>query len=173
VVENGKKIFIFVVKYLHFMTTFIGDYNCRIDEKGRVMLPSTFKKALSAEARDTFVVKKDIYEKCLVFFPMDEWERQVETIRANLNPYNKEHGTFLRGFYKGTAEIELDATNRLLIPKRLLEEAGITKEAVLAGQDGRIEVWAKDSYEKIEVGDAFANLAQKILGGNIQKPDKP
>jgi MraZ protein len=155
------------------MATFIGDYTCRIDEKGRAMLPSAFKKALSAEAKDTFVVKKDIYEKCLVLFPKDEWERQVEMIRANLNPYNREHSTFLRGFYKGTAEVELDATNRLLVPKRLLEEAGIGKEAVLAGQDGKIEMWAKEAYDSIEVGDQFADLAQKILGGDLQKPKQP
>jgi MraZ protein len=154
------------------MATFIGDYTCKTDDKGRIMLPSAFKKALSASARDTFVVKKDIYEKCLVLFPIDEWERQVELIRANLNPYNKEHNTFLRGFNKGTAEIILDATNRLLIPKRLLEETGIIKDVVLAGQDGKIEIWAKDAYEKIDVGDDFAQLAQKIMGGAIQKPDK-
>ncbi len=155
------------------MTTFIGDYNCKIDDKGRVMLPTAFKKALSTEAQDTFVIKKDIYEKCLVLYPLNEWERQVELIRSNLNPYNKEHNSFLRGFYKGTAEVELDATNRLLIPKRLLEDAKVSKEAVLAGQDGKIELWAKDAYENIDVGDDFAQIAQKIMGGNIQKPDKP
>jgi MraZ protein len=155
------------------MTTFIGDYNCKSDDKGRVMLPGAFKKALSVEARNTFVVKKDIYEKCLVLYPLDEWNRQVEIMRANLNPYNKEHNTFLRMFYKGTAEIELDASNRLLIPKRLLDEADIIKEAVLAGQDGKIEVWAKEQYDSIDIGDDFASLAQKIMGGAIQKPEKP
>ena len=155
------------------MATFIGDYTCRLDEKSRLMLPAAFKKQLSPEARDTFVIKKDIYEKCLVLFPLDEWERQVALIRANLNPYNKEHNTFLRGFYKGTAELSLDATNRLLIPKRLLDEAVIAKEAVLAGQDGKIEVWAKDAYENIDVGKGFTGLAEKIMGGNNTKPDKP
>jgi MraZ protein len=168
----GNILYFYLDKYFNTMATFIGDYNCRADEKGRIMLPSAFKKALSAASRDTFVVKKDIYERCLVLFPLDEWERQVELIRANLNPYNKEHNTFLRGFYKGTAEVELDATNRLLIPKRLLEEAGIAKETVLAGQDGKIECWAKDAYEKIDVGESFADLAQKIMGGPIQKPEK-
>lgn len=154
------------------MATFLGDYTCKLDEKGRVVLPAAFKKAIPAEARETFVVKKDIYEKCLVLYPLNEWERQVEMIRANLNPYNKEHNAFLRGFYKGTAELVLDATNRLLIPKRLLDEASIGKEAVLAGQDGKIEVWAKEAYESIDVGDNFALLAEKIMGGTIQKPDK-
>ena len=94
-------------------------------------------------------------------------------IRANLNPYNKEHNTFLRGFYKGTAEVVLDSTNRLLIPKRLLEETGIAKESVLAGQDGKIEVWAKEAYDRIDVGKDFTGLAEKIMGGNNSKPDKP
>jgi len=155
------------------MATFIGDYTCKTDDKGRIVLPAAFKKALSAKARDTIVIKKDIYEKCLVLLPLNEWERQVDMIRVNLNPYNKEHNAFLRGFYKGTAEVELDSTNRLLIPKRLLEEAGITKEVILAGQDGKIEAWAKEAYEKIDVGDNFAKLAEKLMGGPIQKPDKP
>jgi MraZ protein len=175
--ESGRKweefAYFYSVKYYNIMTTFIGDYNCKTDEKGRVMLPGAFKKALSADAKDTFVVKKDIYEKCLVLYPLDEWNRQVEIMRANLNPYNKEHNTFLRLFYKGTAEIELDASNRLLIPKRLLEEAGIGKEAVLAGQNDKIEIWAKETYDGIDIGDDFASLAQKIMGGNLQKPEKP
>lgn len=150
------------------MATFIGDYTCKFDDKARVMLPSAFKKQMPAEARDTFVVKKDIYENCLVLFPLDEWERQVSLIRQNLNPYNKEHNAFLRGFYKGTAEVTLDTTNRLLIPKRLLDEAGIDKEAIMAGQDGKIEIWAKDRYESISIGSDFAQLAEKIMG-NLQK----
>lgn len=146
------------------MATFIGDYTCKFDEKARVMLPAAFKKQMPAEAHDTFVVKKDIYENCLVLYPLDEWERQVNLIRKTLNPYNAEHNAFLRGFYKGTAEATLDNTNRLLIPKRLLDEAGIEKEAVLAGQDSKIEVWSKERYMQIDAGEGFAALAGKIMG---------
>lgn len=149
------------------MASFIGDFVCKIDDKGRVLLPSVFKKAIPAEAHDTFIIKKDIYERCLVLYPLNEWERQVQIIRQKLNPYNKEHNAFLRGFFKGTAEVILDSTNRLLIPKRLLEEAGIEKEAVLAGQDGKIEIWNKDLYDAISTSNDFANLAETIMGGNI------
>jgi len=169
----GIIIYFYSVKQHKLMATFIGDYSCKIDDKGRVMLPQAFKKALSAEAHDTFVVKKDIYEKCLVLFPLDEWQRQVEIIKVNLNPYNKEHNNFLRRFYKDTHEVALDASNRLLIPKRLLEEGAINKEIVMAGQDGKIEVWSKETYDSIENGDDFADLAQKLMGGSLQKPDKP
>ncbi len=149
------------------MANFVGDYNCKMDAKGRVVMPSSLKKQLSTASETTFVIKKDIFEKCLILYPMKEWERQNEIIRSKVNPYNKEHNQFLRGFYRGTAQIELDANNRLLIPKRLTDLVGIDRELVFAGQDGRIEIWASDLYERVEPNDDdFAALAEKIMGGN-------
>ena len=152
------------------MATFIGDYTCRVDEKGRIVLPSAFKKQMPEAAMDRFVVKKDVFEHCLVLFPMDEWDRQNAIIRSRINPYNKDHSKFLRGFYKGTAEVVLDANNRLLIPRRLLDIAEIEKEAVLAGQDGKIEIWSSSLYED-QSGEAqdFALLAEKIMGDTDRK----
>jgi MraZ protein len=147
------------------MATFIGDYTCRVDVKGRVILPSAFKKQMPAAAMDKFVVKKDIFEQCLVLYPMDEWDRQNSIIRSRINPYNKEHSQFLRGFYKGTAEVILDASNRILIPRRLLDIAGIDGEVVLAGQDGKIEIWSREKYiEQPGETHDFALLAEKIMG---------
>ena len=147
------------------MATFIGDYTCRVDAKGRVILPSAFKKQISSASGDRFVVKKDVFEKCLVLFPIDEWDRQNSIIRSKINPYNREHSRFMRGFYKGTAEVMLDASNRLLIPRRLLDLVEIESEAVLAGQDGKIEMWSRDLYdEQAGEADDFAMLAEKIMG---------
>jgi len=154
------------------MTIFIGDYTCKIDVKGRVMLPAAFKKQMPSATQDKFVIKKDIYEKCLVLYPMDEWDRQNQLIRQNINPYNKEHSQFLREFYKDTVDVELDASSRFLIPARLLNLAEIDKEKeiILAGQMGKIEIWAKDLYDKAsEEISNFGDLANKILGGNINK----
>lgn len=152
------------------MTTFIGEYSCKVDAKGRIMLPAAFKKQMPSTANDRFVVKKDIFEQCLVMYPMDEWERQNKLIRSKLNPYNKEHNRFLRNFYRGTAELILDSNNRMLIPKRLLELVRIKKEVTLAGQDGKIEIWAKDSYDGGAEGEnEFASLAEKIMGGTLDE----
>lgn len=150
------------------MITFIGEYTCKVDAKGRIMLPSAFKKQLPATAIEKFVAKRDVFEKCLVMFPIEEWERQNRIIRKNTNPYNKEHSRFLRMFYQGTAELVLDSNSRFLLPKRLTDFAGIGKEVVLAGQYGKIEIWAEKQYGKAgeEVPD-FASLAEKILGGAI------
>jgi MraZ protein len=79
---------------------------------------------------------------------------------------------FLRRLFKGMAELLLDSNNRLLIPKRLLDEVNVDKEVVLAGQLGKIEIWAKDQYDKIDVSsDEFAGMAEKIMEGLVDETD--
>ena len=154
------------------MASFIGDYVCRVDEKGRLLFPSAFRKQNPSAEADRFVLKKDIFEGCLVLFPMAEWDRQNELIRKKTNPYNKEHNQFLREFYRGTVEITLDSNGRLLIPRRLLDMAGVDKELVLTGQDTRIEIWAKEKYYAQELDEQdFASLAEKLLGSTPQKDE--
>lgn len=151
------------------MTTFIGDFTCKIDAKGRISFPSAFKKQIDASVKDSFVLKKDIFEKCLILYTTEEWQRQVDLIRQKINPYKKEHNTFIRGFYKDTAEVVLDSNNRLLIPKKLIDLTDIEKEVYLIGLDSKIEIWSVEEYEKINNNseDDFANLAEKILGTEI------
>jgi MraZ protein len=105
-----------------------------------------------------------------VLYSIEDWNRQLDKIRKRMNPYNREHNMFLRNFFKGTAELSLDNSNRLLIPKRLMDLIGAERDVVLAGQDGRIEIWSAAVYEKIDMpADDFANLAEKLMGGNINE----
>jgi MraZ protein len=149
------------------MATFLGDYPCKVDVKGRIILPVAFKKQMPADAQDHFVVRKDIFDNCLVLYAIEDWNRQLEKIRKKLNPYNREQNMFLRNFFKGTAELTLDNNNRILVPKRLMEMIGAERDVVLAGQDGKIEIWAAENYEKVDMKtEDFAKLAEKYLGGN-------
>ena len=149
------------------MATFIGDYTCKVDVKGRIILPAAFKKQMPADAQDHFVVRKDIFENCLVLFAIEDWNRQLAKIRKKLNPFNREQNMFLRNFFKGTAELSLDNNNRILVPKKLMDLIGADRDVVLAGQDGRIEIWAADIYDKIDMPtEDLANLAEKYLGGS-------
>ena len=155
------------------MATFIGDYTCKADVKGRIILPAAFKKQMPADAQDHFVVRKDIFEKCLVLYSMEDWNIQIDKIRKKLNTYNREHNMFLRNFFKGTAELSLDNNNRLLVPKRLMDLIGAGRDVVLAGQDGRIEIWAADVYNAIDMpAEDFAGLAEKLMGGSLNEPQK-
>jgi MraZ protein len=94
----------------------------------------------------------------------------LDKIRKRINPYNREQNMFMRNFFKGTAELSLDNNNRILVPKRLMDLIGADRDVVLAGQDGRIEIWAADIYDKIDMpAEDFANLAEKLMGGSINE----
>ena len=148
------------------MTSFIGDILCSIGDRGRFLFPSVLKKQLSDD-QNKFVIKKDIYENCLVLYTFEEWQRQIDFIRSKLNQFNKEHSRFLREFYRDTAELSMDSSGRILIPRRILDLASIKKEVFLLGLDTKIEIWAKEVYEKVEHNEEdFADLAQKLLGNN-------
>lgn len=148
---------------------FVGEYIAKLDTKGRIIFPAPLKRQIpEGELQQAFVVKRDIYEKCLLLYPMSEWQYQTSILKKKLNPFNKKHAEFLREYYRGTAEISFDGSFRLLIPKRLLEFINVDKDLVFAGQEGKIEIWAKEVYEsKQSATEDFANLANEILGGDF------
>jgi MraZ protein len=153
------------------MATFIGEYACKVDVKGRIILPVAFKKQMPADEPDHFVVKKDIHEKCLVLYAMEDWNLELEKIRKRLNPYNREQNMIFRNFFRGTAELYLDNNNRFLIPKRLLELISAGRDVMLAGQAGRIEIWPEDIYGTTEIpADEYSGKVEKLLGTNINDP---
>jgi MraZ protein len=146
----------------------IGEYECKLDQKGRVILPSNLKKQLPPESQDRFVINRG-FEHCLVLYPMSEWKSISEEINR-LNLYNRKNRNFARYFYRGATELNLDASNRLLFPKNLMTYAGIEKEVILFAFSNRIEVWAKDKYEQLMTDEPedFALLAEEVMG----KPEK-
>ena len=150
------------------MVTFIGDYPCRLDSKGRVLLPSAFRKLLNGGSESRCVLRKNLYEKCLDLYSILEWENQTEIVRAKVNPFNKKHAGFLREFFRGTAEVLIDGNGRILIPKKFFEFAGFSKDITLAGQGRKIEIWDTETYEESALGqEGFSDLADEILGGDL------
>ena len=147
------------------MVTFIGEYNVKLDAKGRFVLPVAFIKQLDKESSgECFILKEDLFEGCLSFYPYSEWDRQNQIIREKINPFERQHNQFLRSFSKGAVEVSLDSINRILIPKRLIDYAQIQKDIVLSGQDGKIEIWSAESYEQHwKNAPDFESLAKDVL----------
>jgi MraZ protein len=144
---------------------FVGDYTVKADSKGRIAIPSAFRKLMENDEATRFVFRKDIFQDCLVLIPMAEWEVQVEVIRKKLNDYNRSHKKFKAQFFRDTAEVEMDKTGRVLLPKKLSDMLGLNKEIVLAGMDKVIEVWDKTVYDANQMDeDEFSALAEEILG---------
>ena len=146
------------------MSSFIGDNTCKADNKCRVVVPASFRKAMVASCQSVFVLRKNVFEKCLDMYPMDEWERMIADIRSKLNLFDAKHVAFLREFCRGTQEVEMDTNGRVLLPRKMLEEVGIDKEMVFAGQDVLIQVWDFKTYEEVAVGpDVLSDLSKEIF----------
>ncbi len=147
------------------MINLIGTYECKADAKGRVMVSSVFKKQLSSVLQDGFVMKRAVFQPCLELYPMQEWNLMMEKINK-LNKFKKKNNDFIRRFTAGVKMVEFDATGRVLIPKDLLDFAGIQKQVVMSSSVNIIEIWDKNKYEKA-IDDAaldFADLAEEVMG---------
>jgi MraZ protein len=146
------------------MTQLLGEFDCKLDAKGRLMVPAALKKQLPNAENDGLIINRG-FEKNLVIYPKQVWDAVVADL-AKLNIYDQENRAFVRAFTRGATELSLDAAGRVLLPKSLVEYAGIGSDLVLACQLDRIEVWDKKAYEDIfdDVPANFASLAQKVMG---------
>ena len=147
------------------MVNLIGTYECKVDTKGRLMVPSALKKQLMPMLQEGFVIKRAVFQHCLELYPMEEWNKLMQRMNK-LNRFKKKNNDFIRRFTAGVKTVEVDGNGRLLIPKDLIGFAGITKEIVLSSAINIVEIWDKDKYEEaIEAAsDDFADLAEEVMG---------
>ena len=151
------------------MLSFIGDYTCKLDSKGRLVVPAVFRKEMQAVQEGSFVLQRNIFEACIDVYPKGEWLRLAEELRAKLSPFNQEHMRFRRGLFHGALEVELDANGRILIPRKMLGQVAIEgDEIVLVGLDSKIEIWDKIKYEEGALStEEFVLLTDKLNFGNL------
>ena len=147
------------------MQHFIGPYECKADAKGRIMLPVALKKQLAENLNDGFVLKRAVFNACLELYPLKQWEALMEKVNQ-LNRFNKKNNDFIRRFTAGVRLVEIDTTGRLLIPKDLVQHAGIQKETVISSAVNILEIWDKDRYEEAisEATVDFGALAEEVMG---------
>jgi len=143
----------------------IGTYECKVDVKGRLMLPAPLKKQLATSLQDGFVLKRSVFQPCLELYPMPEWNVMMQKINK-LNRFVKKNNDFIRRFTAGVKMVEIDALGRLLIAKDLVSFASIDKDVVLSSAVNIIEIWDKDLYEKsLDNNEVdFADLAEDVMG---------
>ncbi|MBA4134379.1 MULTISPECIES: division/cell wall cluster transcriptional repressor MraZ [Flavobacterium] len=147
------------------MNSIIGTYECKVDAKGRLMIPSALKKQLANSLQDGFVLKRSVFQPCLELYPMAEWNLMMQKINK-LNRFVKKNNDFIRRFTAGVKMVEVDDLGRLLIPKDLTTFSQISKDIVLSSAVNIVEIWDKDLYEKSIAGDDidFADLAEDVMG---------
>ena len=147
------------------MNYLIGTYECKIDVKGRLLIPIALKKQIADSISQGFVLKRAAVQQCLELYPLQQREDLISKVNK-LNRFKKKNNDFIRRFTAGLKFIELDNTGRLLIPKELTEFANIKREIVLSSSVNIIEIWDKSEYEKT-IDDSksdFAQLAEEVMG---------
>ncbi len=146
-----------------------GEYDCKMDAKGRVRLPSDLLKQLGSEAKE-FTINRG-YETHLMLYPRKVWDSKVVEINK-LNIHNTKHRQAIRYFHRGASKITVDAAERILLPKTLVQYAGLKKELVLFAYQQQIEIWSKKNYDKMlrEEPDDFSQIADQVFN-NQSSPD--
>ena len=127
---------------------FLGNSEAKTDAKGRVFLPAVFRKQLQSAAEECLIMRKDIFQECLVLYPEKVWNEQMNELRSKLNRWNKNHQTIFRQFVSDVEIITQDSNGRFLIPKRYLKMAGIAQDVRFIGMADTIEIWAKEVVDK-------------------------
>ncbi len=147
------------------MKSFIGTYECKIDDKGRLKVPSSLIKQMENFDDKAFVVKRSVFQSCLEVYPMTAWDKMMGKINK-LNRFVKKNADFIRMFTAGVKTVELDNAGRLQISKDLTVFAGLHKDIVITGAGELFEIWDKEAYEKvISIDEAdFASLAEDVMG---------
>lgn len=142
---------------------FMGEYQHSVDEKGRLIIPARFREELGAG----FVVTRGL-DNCLFVYPRKEWET-LEGKLKSLPLTSADARAFVRFFFSGASECELDRQGRIVIPGPLREYAKLVRDCVIIGVSNRVEIWAKEAWETYsqDAADSFAAIAEKLADLNF------
>ena len=146
------------------MVTFYGKYTSKLDDKGRLVLPAPLKGALPEGGDMRFVVKKDLFAPCLEMYMYEEWEKQSQEVKSKLNFFNKEHAIFWREYMRNRDVVEPDGKlGRISVSRKLLDSIGVNKEVVFSGNDYKIEIWAREEFERSSISnEEYIAIAGKL-----------
>jgi len=146
------------------MLNLIGEFDCRLDAKGRLVLPAVLRKQLGKEADSGFVMNRDVHDPCLVLYPNSIWEETAKKLRR-LNRFVKANAEFIRRFNAGATPVVPDPTGRMLLPYALVKGARLGADIKLIGSDDRIEVWDAKAYDQWrgETVD-MSSLSEQVMG---------
>jgi len=151
------------------MINLIGTYECKIDVKGRLLLPVNLKKQLGDHVNESFIVRRSVFQNCLELHPFSEWKLTMEKINK-LNKFVKKNNDFIRMYNAGVRIVELDSNGRLLIPKDLSKIYFSNNEIVLTSAINIVEIWDKKQYENLisNSADDFADLSESVMGNQAE-----
>ena len=149
---------------------FLGNIEAKTDAKGRAFLPAAFRKVLQLNSEERLVLRKDVFQPCLVLYPESVWNEQMDTLRQRLNRWNKQHQQVFRQFVSEVEVLTLDGNGRFLVPKRYLRMADIEQDIKFVGMGDTIEIWSNTKAEQQMTPEDFGKAIEELMGeeGSIE-----
>ena len=148
----------------------LGNIEAKVDAKGRVFLPAVFRKGLQTEREESLVMRKDVFQSCLVLYPESVWNAQMDQLRSRLNRWNRAHQEIYRQFVSDVEMITLDGNGRFLIPKRYQKMAEIDQDIKFVGMGDTIEIWSnKKANEQKMKPEEFEAALEELMDGEEPK----
>lgn len=146
------------------MTTFIGNIEARLDDKGRIFIPATYRKILAEYDSRRIVLRRDPENECLIFYPEEVWNEKVAQLKETLDEWNPEDEMILMQFTSDAEFLEPDSQGRVLLQKRNLEQIEAEQDVVFVGMMNRFALWSPKHFEekKLPQKDFAALLRQKM-----------
>ncbi len=146
------------------MASFIGEETYSIDNKGRVNIPAKMRKDISPEANETFVVTQG-FDNCIIAYPHNVWKEKYEKGLEELDPFDKKSRMFRRKFLRWAEEVKLDGSQRISLPRKLLEIFGIKGKVTIVGQIDYIEFWNPDTYDEFldDSEQSYEEIAAEVM----------
>lgn len=146
---------------------FLGNIEAKTDAKGRAFLPATFRKVLQTGGEERLVLRKDVFQTCLVLYPESVWNEQMDSMRQRLNRWNKTQQQVFRQFVSDVELVSLDGNGRFLIPKRFQRMANIEQEIRFIGMGDTIEIWSNSEAEQQKMSaEDFGNALEELMTDN-------
>ena len=146
---------------------FLGNIEAKADAKGRAFLPATFRKVLQTGGEERLVLRKDVFQTCLVLYPESVWNEQMDSMRQRLNRWNQTQQQVFRQFVSDVELVSLDGNGRFLIPKRFQRMANIEQEIRFIGMGDTIEIWSNSEAEQQKMSaEDFGNALEELMTDN-------
>ena len=143
---------------------FLGNIEAKTDTKGRAFLPAVFRKVLQASGEENLVLRKDVFQKCLVLYPESVWNARLDMLKNQLRPWKQTHQQMFRQFVSEAEVVNLDGNGRFLISKRLQKVAEIEQDIQFIGMDDTIEIWApKNLRQTLQSEEDFGREFEQIM----------
>jgi len=167
--ENGENLHNFVAEFFieYVRMRFLGNIEAKTDAKGRAFLPAVFRKVLQASGEENLVLRKDIFQQCLVLFPESVWNQRVDLLKSQLKQWKPAHQQILRQFVSEAEVVSLDGNGRFLISKRLQRAAALEQDLQFIGVDDTIEIWSPQHLkESLKTDEEFGAELEDIMNTN-------